>query len=100
MCTLPSYMEELEQKAVAPQLPSATYKKEVAKAGIDTTHLAIKVPRNIKQVFELNAAISFSRTPFGMIPCIDMCNTNPCDIRTPHVQIGQLTPMVSLLEIS
>ena len=48
--TLPSYMEELKQKAIAPQLPSATYKTEVAKAGIDTTYHAIKMPRNIKQV--------------------------------------------------
>ena len=63
VCTLPSYMEELKQKAVAPQLPSATYKKEVATAGIDTSYLAIKAQRNIKQVFELNTAIFFSRTP-------------------------------------
>ena len=61
--TLHSYMEELKQKAVAPQLPSATYKKEVVMARIDTTYLAIKTQRNIKQVFELTTAISFSRTP-------------------------------------
>lgn len=31
--TLPSYMEELKQKAVLPQLPSVIYKTEVATAG-------------------------------------------------------------------
>jgi hypothetical protein len=58
--TLPSYMEELKQKAVAPQLPSATYKKEVAMAGIDTTYLAIKAPRNIKQLRNLRYSLRHS----------------------------------------
>ena len=48
--TLPSYMEELKQKADSPQLPSVIYKTEVATAGVDTGHLSIRTPRNIKQV--------------------------------------------------